>query len=75
MRGNRISASKGFQQYSRVKNNFLSWFKRKTTQRSNKEKAGVSAKGQDNESVCAQLSMSKSIKSASKSDTLYGMYI
>lgn len=44
MWGNRISASKGFQQYSRVKNNVLSWFKRKTTQRSNKEKLGSAPK-------------------------------
>lgn len=75
MWGNRISATKGFQQYFRVKNNVLSWFKRKTTQRSNKEKAGVSTKGQGNESVCVQLSISNRVKPASKSDTLYGIYI
>lgn len=46
MWGNWISANKGFQQNVRVKNNYLSWLEKKTTQKSNKEKVGVQSKGQ-----------------------------
>ena len=65
----RIFKSKGFHQNPRVKNNSLSYFKRKATRRNCRE-PGSAPKVKFQESTCTQLSIRKTLMCVSN-HTLY----